>query len=85
MNRKQKPIPKQPRPKPSQRDPRYASVRPWDWRLCRDCGHLIPKCCSRCGGTHFTERPGEIIAAALRQHGYPPRVLRASRTPEAKR
>jgi hypothetical protein len=54
------------------RDPQYASAMPWNWQLCNDCGSLVPRCCPRCGGTSFNNRPREIIRAGLNKHGYPP-------------
>jgi hypothetical protein len=54
------------------RDPRYASVMLWNWQLCKDCGSLVPRCCTQCGGTSFNTRPRDIMRAALNQHGYPP-------------
>lgn len=72
MNRKKSQAQKKSKIKESQRDPNYASARPWDWKLCLDCGALIPRRCQKCGGAYFSERPVDIIEAALAQHGYPP-------------
>jgi hypothetical protein len=33
--------PKRDRQNDARRDLRYASARPWDWRLCLDCDKLV--------------------------------------------
>ena len=57
-------------------DPRYAAVRLWDWRLCLECGSLIPERCPKCGGNRFSKQPRDILKAAIDQHGYPPSLLK---------
>lgn len=58
-------------------DPRYASARPWDWRLCQDCQTLVPLRCPKCGSARLSGRPGHIIRAGLRQFGPPPALFKA--------
>jgi hypothetical protein len=53
-------------------NPRYAAARPWDFKLCLDCGTLIPERCPACYGERFTKEPGKIILVAIRLHGLPP-------------
>ena len=53
-------------------DPRYASARPWDWRVCRDCQTLVPVQCPRCGSDKLSDKPKDVIHAALAQFGPPP-------------
>lgn len=53
-------------------DPRYASARPWDWRLCLDCQTLVPVRCPKCASDRLSGRPGDIVRAGLRQFGPPP-------------
>ena len=57
-------------------DPRYASARPWDWRLCRMCESLIPHRCPRCGSDQLSDKPSHIIRAALAQFGPPPSLFK---------
>jgi hypothetical protein len=57
-------------------DPRYASARPWDWRLCRTCESLIPRRCPRCGSDQLSDQPSHIIRAALAQFGPPPSLFK---------
>jgi ribosomal protein L40E len=57
-------------------DPRYASARPWDWRVCRTCEALIPQRCPRCGSDKLSDKPKDVIHAALTQFGPPPSLLK---------
>jgi hypothetical protein len=52
-------------------DPRYASARSWDWKLCLKCGALLPERCTVCGGSEFTKDPEKIISAAISKLGLP--------------
>jgi hypothetical protein len=65
-----------PKNKDPKNDPRFASARTWDWRLCLDCDTLVSERCPRCGGTHYTKRPGAIIRSGIRQFGFPPSLVR---------
>jgi hypothetical protein len=53
-------------------DPRYASARPWDWQVCRDCQTLVPVRCPKCGSDRLSGRPGDVVHAGLHQFGPPP-------------
>ncbi len=53
-------------------DPRYASARPWDWRVCRDCQALVPVRCPQCGSERLSGRPRDVVRAGLHQFGPPP-------------
>jgi ribosomal protein L40E len=57
-------------------DPRYASARPWDWRVCRTCEALIPHRCPRCGSDQLSDKPCHIIRTALAQFGPPPSLFK---------
>ena len=57
-------------------DPRYASARPWDWRVCLTCEALIPHRCPRCGSDKLSDKPRDVIHAALTQFGPPPSLLK---------
>ena len=45
-------------------DPRYPSVRPWDWRLCRRCGSLFPNRCPCCDSDKLSDKSRLIVRAA---------------------
>ena len=53
-------------------DPRYASARPWDWRVCNDCQELVPVGCPKCGSDRLSGRPRDIVRVGLRRFGPPP-------------
>ena len=57
-------------------DPRYASARPWDWRLCRTCESLIPHRCPRCGSNKLRDNPSLIVRTARAQFGQPPSLFK---------
>lgn len=57
-------------------DPRSASARPWDWRVCRDCQTLVPVRCPKCGSERLSNRPGDIVRVGLLQFGPPPGFFR---------
>jgi hypothetical protein len=69
--------PKSAKKNDNRRDPRYASVRAWDWRLCLDCDTLVSERCPFCGGDNFTKSPGAIIRTGIRTYGYPPSLHQA--------
>jgi hypothetical protein len=63
---------REPEKKRLARDARYASARPWDWKVCRDCEGLISERCPTCGGNHFSKEPADILRVAIQRFGYPP-------------
>jgi hypothetical protein len=60
----------------NRRDPRYASARPWEWRVCRACQTLVPVRCPGCDSDKLSDKPRDVIHAALTKFGPPPSLLK---------
>lgn len=59
-------------------DPAYASARPWDWQVCKQCGQLVPReenRCPACGSRRFDVNPLGVFRRGFHLYGAPPSLF----------